>query len=157
MSRPDFMNKGKDDQEDENKGRPDFMQKAAKKVEKAADKVSDAAAAAGRPDFMNKAKDKAEEKVEEMAEKARTGRPDFMKKAVDSAEEAAKNVLESVAGDDFIAEYTVVAGDNLSFISKKFYGSPNHWNDIYEANKDVIGDNPNLIRVGQELKIPKIE
>jgi nucleoid-associated protein YgaU len=25
---------------------------------------------------------------------------------------------------------------------------------IYEANKDLIGDDPNAIKVGQELKIP---
>jgi nucleoid-associated protein YgaU len=27
---------------------------------------------------------------------------------------------------------------------------------IYEANKDVIGDDPNKIRTGQVLKIPEL-
>jgi nucleoid-associated protein YgaU len=50
--------------------------------------------------------------------------------------------------------YTVVAGDSLSKISKKFYGSPNKWKQIFEANKDVI-KNPDLIHPGQKLKIPE--
>jgi nucleoid-associated protein YgaU len=57
----------------------------------------------------------------------------------------------------FLAEYTVVSGDNLSYIAKRFYGSANRedWMRIYEANREVIGDNPSLIRVGQVLKIPR--
>ena len=51
--------------------------------------------------------------------------------------------------------YTVVSGDNLSKIAKRYYGSANAWRRIYEANKDVIGGNPDLIRPGQKLRIPK--
>ena len=29
------------------------------------------------------------------------------------------------------------------------------WRDIYEANMDVIGDNPDLIKPGQKLRIPR--
>ena len=46
--------------------------------------------------------------------------------------------------------YTVEAGDNLSKIGEK-YGIT--WQQIYEANKDIIS-NPDLIHPGQELKIP---
>jgi len=49
--------------------------------------------------------------------------------------------------------YTVVAGDNLSKIAKRFFGNANHWHDIFEANRDQIS-NPDMIRVGQVLKIP---
>lgn len=49
--------------------------------------------------------------------------------------------------------YTVVAGDNLSKIAKKFYGDANRWRDIFEANRDQI-KNPDLIRPGQVLKLP---
>jgi len=49
--------------------------------------------------------------------------------------------------------YTVVAGDTLSKIAKKFYGSANLWNKIFQANTDQI-KNPDLIRPGQVLKIP---
>ncbi len=47
--------------------------------------------------------------------------------------------------------YTVQNGDNLSKISKYFYGSANHYQKIAEANGL---DNPDKIQVGQDLKIP---
>ena len=50
--------------------------------------------------------------------------------------------------------YTVVAGDSLSKIAKKFYGNPNEWRRIHEANKDVV-KNPDLIPPGQVLQIPE--
>lgn len=49
--------------------------------------------------------------------------------------------------------YTVEKGDTLSGISKQFYGSANHWKEIFEANRDQL-DNPDLIKPGQVLKIP---
>ena len=52
-----------------------------------------------------------------------------------------------------IQTYKVKAGDTLSKISKQFYGSPNEYMKIFEANKDQLND-PDKIQVGQELKIP---
>jgi nucleoid-associated protein YgaU len=49
--------------------------------------------------------------------------------------------------------YKVQAGDTLSKISKQFYGSPNEYMRIFEANKDKLTD-PNRIQPGQELRIP---
>lgn len=46
--------------------------------------------------------------------------------------------------------YTVKRGDNLTKIGKKFGLS---WKVIYENNKDIIGSNPNIIKVGMVLKI----
>lgn len=59
---------------------------------------------------------------------------------------------------EWIAEHKVVSGDTLSGIALKYYGSAarDHWMAIYEANKETIGNNPNLIRVGQRLNIPKL-
>ena len=54
-------------------------------------------------------------------------------------------------------EHTVVSGDNLSAIAKTYYGSADNWQAIYEANKETIGDNPSLIRVGQVLRIPDLD
>lgn len=51
-------------------------------------------------------------------------------------------------------QYTVVKGDCLWNISKKFYGSGAKYSIIYNANKSVIGGNPNLIYPGQVLTIP---
>lgn len=48
--------------------------------------------------------------------------------------------------------YIVKPKDNLSKIAKKYNTT---WKSIYEINKDVIGKNPNLIKVGQRLKIKK--
>jgi hypothetical protein len=48
----------------------------------------------------------------------------------------------------------VVAGDTLSKIAAKAYGNPSLWPKIYEANKAMIGPNPNLIKPGQKLVIP---
>lgn len=51
--------------------------------------------------------------------------------------------------------YTVVARDTLSAIAARVYGSSAHWRRIYDANRAVIGNNPNLIRPGQTLVLPK--
>lgn len=50
--------------------------------------------------------------------------------------------------------YTVVKGDCLSSIARRYYGTASKWTAIYEANKSVIGGNPNLIYPGQVLTIP---
>lgn len=46
--------------------------------------------------------------------------------------------------------YTVRLGDNLTKIARRF-GVPGGWRAIYERNREVIGDDPNLILPGQEL------
>jgi nucleoid-associated protein YgaU len=51
--------------------------------------------------------------------------------------------------------YTVVKGDTLSGIAKKFYGKANLWTKIHAANKDQV-PNPDVIHPGQVLRIPKI-
>jgi nucleoid-associated protein YgaU len=52
-----------------------------------------------------------------------------------------------------IKTYTVKPGDTLSKISKQFYGSPNDYMKIFNANRDKLND-PDKIQAGQELKIP---
>jgi nucleoid-associated protein YgaU len=47
--------------------------------------------------------------------------------------------------------YTIKSGDNLSKVSKLFYGNPNKYQQIAQANG--ISD-PNLIRAGQQINIP---
>jgi nucleoid-associated protein YgaU len=47
----------------------------------------------------------------------------------------------------------VQPGDTLSKIAKKYYGDPNLYTQIFEANRDILND-PNLIQVGQKLRIP---
>jgi hypothetical protein len=47
--------------------------------------------------------------------------------------------------------YSVKSGDNLSRISARFYGSPNHYSNIAAASN--IAD-PNKIQVGQQITVP---
>src|SRR6516162_1818380 len=49
--------------------------------------------------------------------------------------------------------YTVQPGDSLSKISKHFYGDPNMYMKIFDANKDKLSD-PDKVKVGTELRIP---
>ena len=55
--------------------------------------------------------------------------------------------------------HRVAADETLSHIALKYYGSAakEKWMVIYEANKAIIGDNPNIIRRGMELFIPDLE
>jgi nucleoid-associated protein YgaU len=50
--------------------------------------------------------------------------------------------------------YTVASGDSLSKIAKKHLGDAKRWREIYDANRQLIGDNPDLIKPGQKLKLP---
>lgn len=51
--------------------------------------------------------------------------------------------------------YTVVSGDNLSKISKQYYGDPNKYPTIFEANKPMLSS-PDKIYPGQMLRIPPL-
>lgn len=50
--------------------------------------------------------------------------------------------------------YVVQKGDSLSKISSRFYGTTKYWKEIYNANKERIG-NMNQLKVGTELTIPE--
>jgi len=67
------------------------------------------------------------------------------------AAEAARKAAEAAAQQT----YVVKAGDSLSVIALRELGDAMRWPEIYELNKAVIGDNPNLIQVGAKLVLPK--
>ena len=50
-------------------------------------------------------------------------------------------------------QYTVIAGDTLGRIAQQFYGDPNQWPRIFNANQDQLS-NPDQIFPGQVLCIP---
>jgi hypothetical protein len=52
------------------------------------------------------------------------------------------------------ATYQVQPGDSLWSIAKMKLGSGSRWRDLYEGNRMVIGDDPDLILPGQELVMP---
>ena len=72
-------------------------------------------------------------------------------KPQDSGEKKGFNFDPKKSG--IIESYTVKAGDTLSKIAEKVYGDAAKFNDIYEANKDVLSSADD-IKVGQTLKIP---
>lgn len=49
--------------------------------------------------------------------------------------------------------HTVVSGDTLSKIARKYYGSSGDWQQIAEANKAILPD-PTKLKVGMVLTIP---
>jgi len=59
----------------------------------------------------------------------------------------------TVANGDLYGVYVVQPGDTLSKLSKAHYGDPNRYMEIFNANSDQLS-NPDIIRVGQHLKIP---
>lgn len=58
----------------------------------------------------------------------------------------------TVTGGD-AQPYTIKAGENLSKISQKFYGSASKYNEIAKANGI---SNPDHIQVGQQINIPAL-
>ena len=118
--------------------------KAAAERKAAEDAKKKAAALAAAKEKVAAAKEAAQAKVKEMATAAAAGK-------AASAAVAEENAT--------IAEHTVAGGDSLSAIAARYYGSGvrANWMAIYEANKDVIGNNPSLIIPGQVLQIPKID
>lgn len=69
-------------------------------------------------------------------------------KAVDPSFADLKHDIEVQAGEQV---YVIQPGDNLSKISKYFYGNANKYMDIAKANG--LAD-PDKIKVGQKLTIP---
>jgi len=57
---------------------------------------------------------------------------------------------------DYYHIHKVVSGDTLGKIAKTYLGEANKYMKVFEANKDQL-TNPDLIKVGQELKIPFAE
>ncbi|HKP85121.1 MAG TPA: LysM peptidoglycan-binding domain-containing protein [Blastocatellia bacterium] len=54
---------------------------------------------------------------------------------------------------DIFGEYEVQSGDTLSAIAKNVTGGKLNYQQIFEANQDILSD-PDSIQPGQKLKIP---
>ena len=79
-----------------------------------------------------------------------TKKPDF------SNVQGGSDTVADTGGGGGQQTYTVEKGDNLSSISKRFYGKSKFWKQIYEANRDTI-ENPDLIYPGQTINLPAID
>jgi nucleoid-associated protein YgaU len=71
----------------------------------------------------------------------------------DAAWESEVALAVSVQKTDILGIYTVVSGDSLSKIAKRFLGGAMKYPKIFELNKDILSD-PDKIQVGQKLRIP---
>ena len=72
-------------------------------------------------------------------------------KAADPTYSDLHHEIANTGGDE--QPYTIESGDNLSKISKRFYGNANKYSEIAKANNIA---NPDLIKVGQQINIPAL-
>ncbi len=80
--------------------------------------------------------------------------------AATALEEASVEALEAPPAEVEaipLESYRVASGDSLSAIAQFAYGDASRWTAIYEANRETIGDNPNIIHPNQVLSMPSLE
>jgi nucleoid-associated protein YgaU len=126
----------------------------AKELEDAARKAAEEAKLAAEA-----AAEKAKREVEVAAENAkRVADAERYKAEGEARRLAAEAEAKAKEAAAWIGEHTVTAEDTLSHVALKFYGkaTPPYYKLIYEANKDIIGDNMNIIVPGQVLRIPAL-
>ncbi len=70
--------------------------------------------------------------------------------AAAAAPSAATNSAGIVPAPRF---HVVVEGDSLTRISMRYYGTSNRWQEIYEANRELL-KGENALRPGQRLRVP---
>ena len=75
---------------------------------------------------------------------------------VNAIEVVKKPAPEAAPPQEKVAEriHEVVRGDTLGAIAQTYYGKASAYMKIFEANRDIL-DNPDLIKVGQKLRIPE--
>jgi LysM repeat protein len=71
-----------------------------------------------------------------------------------SPEAARAEVASTHHADAARRTYAVQTGNTLSGITQQFYGKDANWRSLYAANESKIS-NPNLIYVGEELRLPR--
>jgi nucleoid-associated protein YgaU len=52
------------------------------------------------------------------------------------------------------SDYVVQPGDTLRSIAEREYGDATQWPRIYQANRDVIGPDPDALQAGMRLRLP---
>lgn len=104
---------------------------------------------------LKKAEDRIEELEDKLAQKAREEAREKTEAEIrtrhEEMMEAAKQKRETQ-----VKKHTVASGETLSGIAKKYYDDAGKYMKIYEANKDLIGNDPSLIQPGMELVIPEL-
>ena len=62
---------------------------------------------------------------------------------------------EAAPDDEPMTVYTVQSGDTLWLIAESQMGSGSRWGELFEANSDRLGGDPDHLRAGMELVIPE--
>jgi hypothetical protein len=52
-------------------------------------------------------------------------------------------------------EYTVETGDTLRSIAERVYGDAAQWPRVYDANRETVGPDPDTLKAGTRLRIPR--
>lgn len=60
----------------------------------------------------------------------------------------------TAGGSTGASQYVVQPGDTLRSIAEQEYGDAAQWPRIYQANRDVIGSDPDNLVAGMTLQIP---
>lgn len=66
-------------------------------------------------------------------------------------ETAKKGSFETASGRVVV----VAKGESISMIAARELGSTDKWKALYEANKDVVGPNPDVVYAGMRLRVPR--
>ena len=130
----------------------DWLREKERKEEEKPKRVSEEAARKRREELAREKKEteEARKRFEEQEKRLEEEK----KKTTDQLAARARAGMHQAIAKKKAAEkakrtYVVKSGDSLSKIAKEVYEDANRWSEIYEANKELIGDNPNLIHPGQ--------
>ncbi|QDU72301.1 LysM peptidoglycan-binding domain-containing protein [Mucisphaera calidilacus] len=63
---------------------------------------------------------------------------------------------QGIRSPEKVRQHTVKPGESLSSISMKYYQTATKWRTIFNANRKVIGSDPNAIRAGMTIIIPPV-
>jgi len=53
-------------------------------------------------------------------------------------------------------EYVVQPGDTMRSIAVDVYGDASQWPRLYQANRDVVGPDPDALQAGTRLRVPPL-
>lgn len=77
--------------------------------------------------------------------------------AGDTSSTSTSEQVQVPSGDQLPADYTVQSGDTLWSISERAYGTGYNWMDVYQANKEALGNNPNRLLTDTKINLPKVD
>lgn len=122
-----------------------------RKLDVSSAKLDDVSPVPSRPDAGGAVRSAAEKSAsgQDVSKAKKSGKPSSLDAVLGSATQ--KKPKATAGGRP--ETYTVQQGDTLFIISKRFYGAPNKWKAILNANRAMIAPDGRL-RAGQVIKLP---